>query len=146
MKIFGRGVVVCATAFMLGAWMPCAVPAAENRVDSRMFELTYADAKEVAENFNRTWRGQAPTNGNWGVGEIAVPFVEVNSVMVTAPEAVLETCARMMEMERARSPATARMQSRASSRSTFATSRTVRARRNASDRRDEGYKVRERRG
>lgn len=97
MSIFRRGVVVCTTAFILGAWTPRAVPAAEGRVDSRMFELTYADAKEVAENFNRTWRVQAQTNGNWGVGEIAVPFVEVNSVMVTASEPVLETCARMIK-------------------------------------------------
>ena len=85
MKIFGRS-VVCAAALVLGAGMPRAAVSAEGRIDSRLFELTYADAKEVAENFNRTWRGQAQTNGNWSVGEIAVPFAEVNSVMVTAPE------------------------------------------------------------
>ena len=94
---FGCSGVVCAAVLIVGAWMPCAAVAAEDRIDSRMFELTYADAKEVADNFNRTWRGQVPTNGNWSVGMIAVPFAEVNSVMVTAPEAILEACAKMIK-------------------------------------------------
>ena len=96
MMLFGRG-VACAAALILGAGVMHVAAAADEHIDSRMFELTYADAKEVADNFNRTWRGQAPTNGNWGVGEIAVPFAEVNSVMVTAPDAILETCARMIK-------------------------------------------------
>jgi type II secretory pathway component GspD/PulD (secretin) len=97
MVMFRYKGVVCAAALIVCAWMPRIAVAEDGRIDSRMFELTYADAKEVADNFNRTWRGQAPTNGNWGVGEIAVPFAEVNSVMVTAPEAILETCARMIK-------------------------------------------------
>ena len=97
MVMFRYKGVVCAAALIVCAWMPRIAVAGDGRIDSRMFELTYADAKEVADNFNRTWRGQAPTNGNWGVGEIAVPFAEVNSVMVTAPEAILETCARMIK-------------------------------------------------
>ena len=84
MVMFGHKGVVCAAALIACTWMPRAAVAEEGRIDSRMFELTYADAKEVADNFNRTWRGQAQTNGNWSVGEIAVPLVEVNSVMVTA--------------------------------------------------------------
>ena len=79
----------------LGAALAASAPA--YGIESRMFELTYADAVEVAANFNRTWRGQALTNDNWSVGEIAVPFVEANSVMVTAPEPILETCAKMVE-------------------------------------------------
>jgi len=71
---------------------------ADGGVESRMFELTYADAKEVAANFNRTWRGgSALTNNSWMVGEIAVPFVEANSVMVTAPAPILGACAKMIE-------------------------------------------------
>ena len=97
MVMFGQKGVVCAAALIACAWMPRAAVAEEGRIDSRMFELTYADAKEVADNFNRTWLGQTQTNGNWSVGMIAVPFVEVNSVMVTAPEAILETCARMIK-------------------------------------------------
>ena len=96
MEIFGRG-VICAVAIVLGTGIPRAAVSAADQIDSRLFELTYANAKEVAENFNRTWRGQAQTNGNWSVGEIAVPFAEVNSVMVTAPEPILETCAKMIE-------------------------------------------------
>ena len=97
MVMFGQKGVACAAALIACAWMPRAAVAEEGRIDSRMFELTYADAKEVADNFNRTWLGQTQTNGNWSVGMIAVPFVEVNSVMVTAPEAILETCARMIK-------------------------------------------------
>ena len=66
-------------------------------IETRMFELTYADAKEVADNFNRTWRGQLPTNDNWSVSDIAVAFVEANSVMVTAPREILDTCEKMVE-------------------------------------------------
>jgi len=66
-------------------------------VESRMFELMYASATEVAANFNRTWRGQVQTNSNWSVGEIAVPFLEANSVMVTAPTPILDACAKMIE-------------------------------------------------
>ena len=84
MVMLGHKGVVCAAVLTAWAWMPRAAAAEGDRIDSRMFELTYADAKEVADNFNRTWRGQAQTNGNWSVGEIAVPLVEVNSVMVTA--------------------------------------------------------------
>ena len=81
---------------MVGGGRPHAAAADDAHVQSRMFELTYANAKEVAENFNRTWRGQVPTNDNWSVGEIAVAFAEANAVMVTAPEPILESCARMV--------------------------------------------------
>ena len=92
----GHGMAACAAAL---AFVLAARDAAfaDDGVESRMFELTYADAKEVAANFNRTWRGQLPTNDNWSVGEIAVPFVEANSVMVTAPVPILEACAKMVE-------------------------------------------------
>ncbi|MBR2839119.1 MAG: hypothetical protein IKE55_10075 [Kiritimatiellae bacterium] len=69
---------------------------AQEQAQSRMFELTYASAEEVAENFNRTWRGQAETNESAVVGDMAVPFKEVNSVMVTASKAVLDDCAAMI--------------------------------------------------
>ena len=89
-------ICACTVAAFLGIVMSSVGETAEARMDSRMFELTYADAKEVAENFNRTWLGMAQTNGNWRIGEIAVPFVELNTVMVTAPEPILEACARMI--------------------------------------------------
>jgi len=61
-----------------------------------MFDLTYASAVEVADNFNRTWRGWTTTNGCTVAGDIAVPFIEANSVMVTATEPVLDNCAAMV--------------------------------------------------
>ena len=70
--------------------------AAAGQVESRMFELTYANAAEVADNFNRTWRGWTATNGCTVAGDMAVPFIEANSVMVTATEPVLDNCAAMI--------------------------------------------------
>ena len=96
-KVFLHGRAICAATLVMGM-VPrlVAEESAAPRIDSRMFELTYASAKEVAENFNRTWRGHIFTNGNCAAGEIAVPFVEANSVMVTAPKSVLDDCAAMI--------------------------------------------------
>ena len=79
-----------AMSFVVFTLSACAVYAQE-RIRSRMFDLTYASAMEVADNFNRTWRGLSATNGV--AGDMAVPFLEANSVMVTAPEPVLDECA-----------------------------------------------------
>ena len=56
-RFAGRG-AIASVAVVLA----CAAYAQE-RVETRMFELTYASAEEVAENFNRTWRGELATNG-----------------------------------------------------------------------------------
>jgi len=69
---------------------------AQEQIKSRMFDLTYASATEVAENFNRTWRGLVSSNKCAVIGDMAVPFVEANSVMVTAPVSVLDECAAMV--------------------------------------------------
>ena len=83
-------------AVVLAALILHDAPAEE--VESRMFELMYADATEVAENFNRTWRSvPVSTNDNCVVGEIAVPFIEANSVMVTALAEILDACAKMVK-------------------------------------------------
>ena len=84
---------------LLLSGLSCFADAAEktNGLQSRMFDLTYASAVEVAENFNRTWRGWTATNGCTVAGDIAVPFIEANSVMVTATEPVLANCAAMVE-------------------------------------------------
>ena len=90
--------VLCTAVVVAGVFSLCSVAEDGNlTVQSRMFELTYADAKEVAENFNRTWRGFAQTNECQNIGDVAVAFAEQNSVMVTAPGEVLDTCARMVE-------------------------------------------------
>ena len=68
----------------------------ETKTESRMFDLVYARAEEVADGLNRAWRGHVTTNGEWRAGEIAVPFIEANSVMVTATEPVLDNCAKMV--------------------------------------------------
>ena len=86
----------CALAFAVAIAPFFAVNADDRQVESRMFDLTYADAKEVADNFNRTWRGWTATNGCTVAGDIAVPFIEANSVMVTATEPVLDNCAAMV--------------------------------------------------
>ena len=70
--------------------------AGERVIKSRMFDLTYVSAVEVAENFNRTWRGHLVTNECQIPGDMAVPFLEANSVMVTATEPVLDECAAMI--------------------------------------------------
>ncbi len=63
-------------------------------LESRMFDLTYANAIEVAESINRTWRGwRGP---GWGVNDVAVPFVDANTVMVTAPRRILDACSVML--------------------------------------------------
>ena len=87
-----RAGVLAFVAFTL----PTCVALAQEQVKSRMFELTYASATDVADNFNRTWRGVLTTNGCVVAGDMAVPFIEANSVMVTAPESVLDNCAEMI--------------------------------------------------
>ena len=95
MKTIGMRRLAAASLFAVAI---AASAIAGGGVESRMFELRYADATEVAANFNRTWHGEAAlTNDSWVVGEIAVPFVEANSVMVTAPEPILDACAKMVE-------------------------------------------------
>ena len=50
----------------------------------------------MADNFNRTWRGRDATNGCQVAGDMAVAFVEANSVMVTASKPVLDDCAAII--------------------------------------------------
>jgi len=95
-KMFVRRGVACTGVLFMLIGAPVAAEAENGGLSSRMFELTYASATEVADNFNRTWRGQAVTNGWKVAGDMAVPFIEANSVMVTAPEAVLDNCAAMV--------------------------------------------------
>ena len=87
----GRAAAVSLFAVALAASAP-----ADDGVESRMFDLTYASATEVADNFNRVWRGRATTNESAAAGDIAVAFLEANSVMVTAPKSVLDDCAAMI--------------------------------------------------
>ena len=62
------------------------------RINTRVFKLAHANAKEVAEKFNGMWNGEF--GQTWKVTKMAVPFEESNSVMVTAPGAILDACAQ----------------------------------------------------
>ena len=91
-----RGLRMAGVVALVALALPAGAAYAQERVVSRMFELNYASAADVADNFNRTWRGILATNGCSMVGDMAVPFLEANSVMVTAPDSVLDNCASMI--------------------------------------------------
>ena len=65
------------------------------RISTRIFKLNHANAKEVAEKFNKMWNGEF--GQTWKVSQMAVAFEESNSVMVTAPGGILEACERAVE-------------------------------------------------
>lgn len=59
-------------------------------IETKIFRLNHASAEEVAARFNDMWNGEF--GQTWSLKKMAVPFVEANSVMVTAPGAVMEAC------------------------------------------------------
>ena len=60
------------------------------RLESRIFRLEHASAEEVADKLNEIWSGDFGTD--WKMKKIAVPFQESNSVIVTAPRGILDSC------------------------------------------------------
>lgn len=64
------------------------------RIATRTFKLAHADAEEVAAKFNDTW------SGDFGIGvkliKIAQAFPEANTVMVTAPGIILDSCEKVI--------------------------------------------------
>ena len=62
------------------------------RISSRVFKLNHVSAVEVSEKFNEMWNGEF--GQTWKVAKMSVPFEESNSVMVTAPGAILDVCER----------------------------------------------------
>ena len=64
-------------------------------ISTRTFQLHHANAEEVAEKFNATW------NGDFGIAfkiaKIAQAFPEANTVMVTAPGAILDACEKVVK-------------------------------------------------
>ena len=60
------------------------------RLESRIFRLEHASAAEVADKLNEIWLGDF--GSAWKMKKIAVPFLESNSVIVTAPRVILESC------------------------------------------------------
>ena len=63
-------------------------------ISTRTFKLHYADATAVAEKFNATWSGDFGAAAK--VAQIAQAFPEANTVMVTAPGAILEACEKVV--------------------------------------------------
>ena len=63
-------------------------------ISTRTFHLHHADAVEVAERFNATWSGDFGIA--FKIAKIAQAFPEANTVMVTAPGAILDACERVV--------------------------------------------------
>ena len=80
------------TNAMAAAKAPGALPvgAEQWRISTRVFHLNHADAADIAAKFNETWEGVFDSTRR--VAKMAVAFPESNSVMVTAPGAILSAC------------------------------------------------------
>ena len=63
-------------------------------IETKIFRLNHASAEEVSARFNDMWNGEF--GQTWTLKKMAVPFVEANSVMVTAPPAVMEACEKVI--------------------------------------------------
>ena len=63
-------------------------------ISTRTFKLHFADATAVAEKFNATWSGDFGAAAK--VAQIAQAFPEANTVMVTAPGAILDACEKVV--------------------------------------------------
>ena len=60
------------------------------QIETRIFRLNHASASEVADKLNNMWNGEF--GQVWKVSKMAVAFPEPNSVMVTAPNMILDAC------------------------------------------------------
>ena len=63
-------------------------------ISTRTFQLHHANAEEVAEKFNATWSGDFGIA--FKIAKIAQAFPEANTVMVTAPGAILDACEKVV--------------------------------------------------
>ena len=63
-------------------------------ISTRTFQLHHANAEEVAEKFNATWSGDFGIA--FKIAQIAQAFPEANTVMVTAPGAILDACEKVV--------------------------------------------------
>ena len=67
----------------------------KRRISTRTFQLHHANAEEVAEKFNATWSGDFGIA--FKIAKIAQAFPEANTVMVTAPGAILDACEQVVK-------------------------------------------------
>ena len=65
------------------------------RIESRIFRLEHASAEEVAEKLNVMWSGDFGTS--WKISKMAVAFPESNSIMMTAPRAIIAACEQALK-------------------------------------------------
>lgn len=63
-------------------------------IDTKIYKLNHASAIEVAEKFNSMWSGEF--GQTWKVAKMAVAFEESNSIMITAPGAILDACEKVI--------------------------------------------------
>jgi type II secretory pathway component GspD/PulD (secretin) len=68
---------------------------ARRRISTKVFKLEHASAEEVAEKLNATWSGDF--GAVWKISKMAIAFPESNSVMVTAPAAIIEACEEVVK-------------------------------------------------
>ena len=90
--------VVVATVSTNAMRTPVAMPM-RRFIDTKIYKLNHASAIEVANKFNSMWSGEF--GQTWKVAKMAVAFEESNSIMITAPGAILEACEKsILELDR----------------------------------------------
>lgn len=67
---------------------------ARRRISTRTYRLAHASAEDVAAKLNSTWSGDFGVN--WKINKMAIAFPESNTVMVTAPAAILDACEQVI--------------------------------------------------
>ena len=67
---------------------------ARRRISTRTFCLAHASAEDVAAKLNSTWSGDFGVN--WKINKMAIAFPESNTIMVTAPAAILDACEQVI--------------------------------------------------
>ncbi len=67
---------------------------ARRRISTRVFNLNHVSSEEVADKLNSTWSGEF--GATWKISKMAIAFPESNSVMVTAPAAILDACEKVI--------------------------------------------------
>ena len=65
------------------------------QIDTRIFRLIHVSAVEVADKLNTMWNGEF--GQVWKVTKMAVPFEESNTIVVTAPRAILTACEKIVK-------------------------------------------------
>ena len=65
------------------------------QIDTRIFRLIHASAVEVADKLNTMWNGEF--GQVWKVTKMAVPFEESNTIIVTAPRAILTAWEKIVQ-------------------------------------------------